>query len=237
MSSTTLDAYCQPDLVNEREVAAFLCHYPDFFERHPEILTELSIPHPDSGQAVSLLERQLTALRAQLSAERQDRTRLMARAEQNERLQNRLRNLFLVLSEVACLGELLSQVPTILVEEFSLACSSLRVLKTQAPDLDFAEIVPSNDVMAVILGRLETKGGFCDDRLPREAKDFLFGKQARMVESVAIVGILNQGGVLALGAREVDRYCPGMDTVFLEFAGSLVSATWRRVMSSSEGAK
>ena len=237
MNSTTSDAYCQPDLVNEQEVAAFLCRNPDFFERHPEILTELAIPHPDSGQAVSLLERQLTALRTQLSSERQHRTRLMARAEQNERLQERLRNLLLALSEVACPDELLSQVPTLLVEEFSLACSSLRVLKTQAPDLDFAEIVPPNDVMAVILDRLATKGGFCDDRLPCEAKDFLFGKQARMVESVAIVGILGQGGVLALGARERDRYCPGTDTVFLEFVGCLVSATWRRVMFSSESAK
>jgi hypothetical protein len=201
------------------------------------ILTELSIPHPDSGQAVSLLERQLTALRAQLSAERQHRTRLMERAEQNERLLERFRNLFLVLSEMASPDELLSQVPTILVEEFSLACGSLRVLKIEAPDLDFAEIVPPNDVMAVILGRLETDGGFCDDRLPNEVKDFLFGKQARMVESVAIVGILNQGGVLALGAREADRYCPGTDTAFLELVGSLVSATWRRVMLSPEGAK
>ena len=174
MSSTTLDAHCQPHLVNEREVIPFFCRYPNFVERHSEILTELSIPHPDSGQAASLLECQFTALRA---------------------------------------------------------------LKTQAPDLDFAEIVPLNDVMAVILGRLETKGGFCDDRLPSEAKDFLFGKQAKMVESVAIVGILNQSGVLALGAREADRYCPGTDTVFLEFVGSLVSATWRRVMSSSEGTK
>ena len=237
MNSTTPDTRRQPDLVNEREVAAFLCRYPDFFERYPEILTELSIPHPDSGQAVSLLERQLTALRAQLSAERQHRTQLMARAEQNERLQERLKNLFLVLSEVACPDELLSQVPTILVEEFSLACVSLRVLKTQVPDLDFAEFVLPNDVMAVILGRLETDGGFCDDRLPSEAKDFLFGKQARVVRSVAIVGILNQGGVLALGAREADRYRPGTDTVFLEFVGSLVSATWRRVMSSFQGVK
>ena len=237
MSSTTPDSRRQPDLVNEWEVAAFLCRHPDFFERHPEILTELSIPHPDSGQAVSLLERQLMALRAQLSAERQHRTRLMARAEQNERLQERLRNLFLVLSEVACPDELLSQVPTILVEEFSLVCVSLRILKTQVLDLDFAEIVLPNDVMAVILGRLETDGGFCDDRLPSEAKDFLFGKQASVVRSAAIVGILNQGGVLALGAREVDRYRPGTDTVFLEFVGSLVSATWRRVMSSFQGVK
>ena len=49
MSSTTLDAHCQPGLVDDREVAAFLCRYPDFFERHPEILTELSIPYPDSA--------------------------------------------------------------------------------------------------------------------------------------------------------------------------------------------
>jgi hypothetical protein len=237
MSSTTLDAHCQSGLVNEQEVAAFLCRYPDFFEHYPEVLTKLSIPHPESGQAVSLLERQLTALRAQLSAERQHRTRLVVRAEQNERLRERLRNLFLVLSEVACPDELLSQVPTILVEEFSLVSSSLRLLKSQAPDLDFAEIVPPNNVMAVILGRLETKGGFCDDQLSCEAKIFLFGKQATMVESVAIVGILSQGGVLALGAREADRYRPGTDTVFLEFAGSLVSATWRRVVCSSPGAK
>ena len=45
MNSTTLDARRQ-DLLNDREVAAFLCRNPDFFERHPEILTELSIPHP-----------------------------------------------------------------------------------------------------------------------------------------------------------------------------------------------
>ena len=55
MNSTTPDTRCQPDLVNEQEVAAFLCRNPDFFERHPEILTELSIPHPASGQSDALL--------------------------------------------------------------------------------------------------------------------------------------------------------------------------------------
>jgi hypothetical protein len=223
--------------VNEQEVAVFLNRYPDFFERHPEILTELLIPHPESGQAVSLLERQLVALRAQLSVERQHRKQLMARAEQNERLQKRLEKLFVALAEMACLKELLCQVPAMLAEDFSLACVSLRILKTQAPGLNFAEIVPPNDVMAVILGRLETNSGYCDDQLSSDTKDFLFGKQARLVQSAAIVGLLNRGGILALGAREADRYHPKTDTVFLECVGSLISATWRRALSSFQGAQ
>jgi hypothetical protein len=228
MSSTTPDLRRQPDLVNEREVVAFLCRYPDFFELHPEILIELSIPHPESGQAVSLLERQLTALRAQLSAERQHRIQLMARAEQNELLQRRLRTLFLALAEVVDIGQLLSQVPSILVQEFDLACVTLRVLQARAPSLEREEVVTINDAMQAILGRLESGGGFCDDQPPLELKHFLFGKQAKYVGSIAIVGILAQGGVLALGAREVERYRPGTDTTFLELVGEFISATCRR---------
>ena len=227
MSSTTPDARRQPDLVNEREVAGFLCRYPDFFECHPEVLTELSIPHPGSGQAVSLLERQLAALREQRSAQQQ-LEQLMLTAEQNEQLQGRLRTLFVALAEVADVGQLLSRVSSILTEEFDLACVTLRILQARAPSLEREELVTMNDAMQGILERLGSGGGFCDDQPPLELKHFLFGKKAKQVSSIAVVGILEQGGMLALGAREAERYRPGTDTTFLEFVGEFISATCRR---------
>ena len=85
-----------------------------------------------------------------------------------------------------------------------------------------------NDAMQAILDRLESGRGFCDDQPPLEWKRFLFGKKAKHVSSVAIVEILEQGGLLAFGAREAERYRPGTDTTFLEFVGALISATCRR---------
>jgi uncharacterized protein YigA (DUF484 family) len=43
-------------------VADYLKTNPDFFNTHPDLLLELSLPHP-TGQAVSLWERQNAALR------------------------------------------------------------------------------------------------------------------------------------------------------------------------------
>jgi uncharacterized protein YigA (DUF484 family) len=228
MSPIAPNARRRGDPIDESEVAAFLCRHPDFFERHPEILSELAIPHPDRGQAVSLLERQLAILRQQRSTQQQQLEQLILTAEQNEQLQERLRTLFLALAEVADVGQLLSQASSILMEEFDLVCVILRILQARAPNLDREEVVAMNDSMQAILNRLESAGGFCDDQLSLELKYFLFGEQARNVGSIAIVGILEQGGILALGAREPERYQPGTDTTFLKFVGAFISATCRR---------
>jgi len=48
--------------VSEEQVAAFLSANPDFFLDHQELLANLTLPH-QSGEAVSLLERQVSVLR------------------------------------------------------------------------------------------------------------------------------------------------------------------------------
>jgi hypothetical protein len=40
MSSTILDTCRQPDLVNELEVAVFLCRYPEILERQFDVFGE-----------------------------------------------------------------------------------------------------------------------------------------------------------------------------------------------------
>ncbi len=51
--------------IHAEDVANYLNRNREFFHVFPNLLNELSIPHPKSGQEVSLLERQVFQLREQ----------------------------------------------------------------------------------------------------------------------------------------------------------------------------
>ena len=50
------------ETLSDDDVVRYLRNHGDFFGRHPTLLTDLSLPH-DSGQAISLVERQVAILR------------------------------------------------------------------------------------------------------------------------------------------------------------------------------
>lgn len=52
--------------VKTEEIIDYLHSHPDFFVSHPEILTELRIPHDNIGQASSLIEYQVERLQDQI---------------------------------------------------------------------------------------------------------------------------------------------------------------------------
>src|ERR1044071_715031 len=62
--------------VEESTIADYLQGNPDFFERHATLLTKLNLPHNRGSSAISLVERQVAALR-----------------DKNEKLETRLREL------------------------------------------------------------------------------------------------------------------------------------------------
>jgi uncharacterized protein YigA (DUF484 family) len=49
--------------MTDDEVVRFLREHPDFFQQHPALFTELLLPDPHEGNAVSLVERQAVLLR------------------------------------------------------------------------------------------------------------------------------------------------------------------------------
>ena len=51
------------DALSADEVAAWLQRNPEFFESHRDMLSQLKLRHPHGGRAISLIERQVTALR------------------------------------------------------------------------------------------------------------------------------------------------------------------------------
>ena len=49
--------------MNPADVADWLSCHPEFFNDHPELLTELRIRVPRDGSAIPLIERQVLALK------------------------------------------------------------------------------------------------------------------------------------------------------------------------------
>jgi len=49
--------------MSAEDVARYLREHPEFFQDHPQLFTELLLPDPHEGQAISLAERQAALLR------------------------------------------------------------------------------------------------------------------------------------------------------------------------------
>lgn len=84
------------DPTMEQQIAEYLRAHPDFFNRHPDLIRELIIPH-GSGEVISLVERQMTALRADNRKLQQQFQDLVNRAQANESLNSRIHELALEL--------------------------------------------------------------------------------------------------------------------------------------------
>src|SRR5262245_9853300 len=79
-----------------REVIEFLRANPTFLDQHPQLLSQLTIPHA-SGDAVSLLERQVAVLREDNSRLKRQFDELIRHARHNEQLTQRIHALVLIL--------------------------------------------------------------------------------------------------------------------------------------------
>ena len=77
-------------------VSRYLLTHPDFFLRHPDVLRQIQVPH-GSGNAVSLVEKQVSLLREQNEQTQKRLYDLIEIARQNEELARRMHALALTL--------------------------------------------------------------------------------------------------------------------------------------------
>lgn len=222
-------------LDDEKEVVEFLRRRPDFFERNSHLLAELVIPHPTTGQAVSLLERQVAVLREQQTALRNQLGELVAAAKRNQQLQEKFHQFFVDLMAIKSVDALFSELPTQLVDRFGIDFAVIRVSRSALPNADRPELLDDEAPgLEATLSRMSSGRTVCDDRLPAEVLGLLFDSDASLVSSCALIPLLREsggdaGGVVALGSRDAARYVPACDTSFLDLAGALIDATLARL--------
>lgn len=205
-------------------VEDFLRQHPGFFLEHPQLLTEISIPHP-SGEAVSLIEHQVSTLREQNGQARRRFRELVSVAEENQRLIQRLHALSLRLMEAPGPEEIFHTLNETLRRDFNADEVVIRVFAEAAfLDQDSGEeFVGSTgiDTCADIIAGGQPVCG----RLPVKQAGLLFGERAEGIASAVLMPLGRHGwsGLLAIGSHDPSRYRPGMGLDLLSYLGDVAS--------------
>ena len=203
----------------EQTVIDFLRSHPDFFERNPRLLTEIQLPH-DTGEAVSLVKRQIETLRGETERYRERLESLIDVARENDDLNNRLHKLTLTLIDTLDFGEVLTVLQDRLQEDFGADAVELHIFSSVEASKE------TNPELDGFRGYVDAAEPFCG-RLPVEQLEYLFGADADRIESTALIPVTGEGllGLLAIGSQDPVRYHPEIGTVYLSRLGEIVSKT------------
>ena len=233
MSTQRKPDYLEED-ISEQTVKDYLQQHPDFFERNGALLSLMSVPH-GSGEAVSLVERQVSVLRQkELKLERQLKE-LIGVARDNDVLAAKMHELTLQLLAAQDLPMTIAAIEEGMRSGFG-ADQSILVLFGD-PDV-FAEVDGGRFFRVVEREAQELKpfDTFLSGKGPRcgqvrdSQREFLFPGDADEIGSVALVplGAKAQLGFLAIGSADADRFHPGMSIDFLARLGDLLAGALER---------
>lgn len=212
-------------IIDEPQILEFLRKNPDFFEHNSELLTELRLTHP-SGSAISLIERQVTALREQNEQLKGKLLNLVQVARDNDRLNERMHNLILDLLKAKTLAALLDSLSEHLHNEFStdaIAVHLTGINEARARETGARMLVQDDAFNNAFSAALDSGSPLCG-RLNETQNQTLFNEQAAAVESAAVLPLGDAAslGLLAIGSRDPNRFFPGMGTHFLCHLGELM---------------
>jgi len=174
MTDTQASDAVADDLIDEADVAAFLRDDAEFFERHPDLLTSLRLPHA-SGGTVSLVERQMDALRGEAAQLKQQIRDLVLLARDNEELNQRLHQLTLALIDAVDFGDVITLLEDHLHDQFRADAVELKLFSTT--DLD-EHGEATDPELAAFLDFFERNNPVCGP-LSEKQLDYLFGTKPR----------------------------------------------------------
>lgn len=211
--------------MNSEQVENYLMQHPEFFNEHLHLLEKMIIPHP-SGNAISLISKQLEIFRGKHHELENQLTTLIEIARSNDASFNRMHKLTLALLDAATLTEVTAKLELILAEYFLTDFVAIRIFgdpRNAEPGDLFIE--PTNENLEPFLNELSNQEPKCGRPTLAQAK-VLFGDSALDVKSSAIVPLVlaTDQGLLAIGSRQNDRFHYSMGNLFLNQMGEIVSA-------------
>lgn len=212
--------------MNASDVARYLNEHPDFLVEHGELFCRLTVPHPHGGQAISLAERQLHALREKIRLLEGKLAELLRFGEENDEIGEKVHRMTLALLEAGDYGGLRVALFENLRDGFSVPHFALRLWSGIRRDGDdFCEVSEALRLFAD-----ELRHPYCGPPTNLEILEW-FGEVGPHVRSVALIPLRRESqafGLLALGSEESERFYPEMGTLYLSRIGDLVASSLRR---------
>jgi uncharacterized protein YigA (DUF484 family) len=217
--------------ITEEDIAQFLIHTPDFFERHADLLGAVQLTSPHGGRAVSLQERQAEMLREKIKVLEQRLMEMMRHGNENmligDKLQRWARQLFLVARPVDLPAVLVSEMksPVQRAAGRAQAVGRGRGLRRRA-------LRPGRQRRRAQPGQSSLTTPYCGVNAGFDAVQWLDDPQA--AASLALIPLRAGAaapafGLLLLASPDSQRYQAGMATDFLERIAELASAALSRL--------
>ncbi len=212
------------DPLEPEQIEAWLREHPDFFESHPDLLAELSLPH-ESGSAISLVERQVAILRERNIDMRHRLSKLLDNARDNDKLFEKTKRLVLNLLEGQDMGDIIDALHYSFDKDFSIHFTSV-ILFGNAEKIPSsqARVVSIADAREHVGALLKNSRAVCGT-LGAKEQEFLFGEHASEIGSVAVVPLMHGSafGLLAIGNRDPQYYRSSMGTLFLGYIAEVLN--------------
>ena len=209
--------------MDANEIARYLQGHPEFFEHYAELLTQLTIPNPHDGRAVSITERQMGALREKVKQLEAKLAELIRFGEENDAISAKVHKLAVDLVAARDKQEAMVALQDHLGGSFAVPHVALR-LWGAAGSGDTPEFAPVSDEARQFAETLTHP--YCG---PGGGPDVIgwFGEAGSHVRSLAFLALREGGatfGLLVMGSEEQQRFYPGMGTLYLEQIGDMAAA-------------
>lgn len=212
------------------DVAQYLQEHPQFFEEYADMLSEIKIPQPYDGRAISISERQISTLREKNKLLQEKLHELINIGENNDTIGEKMHRLAVSLLEFNSVEELLHGLNYNLCEDFSIPHVVMRLwylndIKSNPKRPEFSSV--SKTVKTSVESMRKP---YCGPLVSDEIKPW-FGQDAKYLQSFSIIPLRRKRtiGLLVMGSPDAERFYPDMGTLYLERLGELVSSALARL--------
>lgn len=221
--------------LSEEQVVAYLQENPEFFRDHLGLLERMQIPHP-SGNAVSLIAKQLELFRSRHQEQENQLAALIDIARENDAAFNRMHELTLAMLEANSLEDAVANLSEVLAECFLTDFVAIKIIKDfSGSPISNIFVTPDEPSLKHFSAELAGNQPKCGRPSLAQAR-FLFGDAAVEVRSCAIIpmAFTRLEGLLAIGSRDEGRFHYSMGSLFLTQMSEIIGTRLISLLHHSE---
>jgi uncharacterized protein YigA (DUF484 family) len=209
------------------DVAQYLQDNPEFFESYSDMLSQISIPHPQGGRAIPIVERQVLTLRDKNRVLESKLAELIQFGEENDALAEKVHRLCVTMIRAKDVAGLIAALNLNLRDDFSVPHSTLRLWNVPLQPLsEFDRVDEDARTFADSLPR-----PYCGPANGIPVTSW-FGEAASHLRSLAAMPLRDEAslGLLVMASEDAHRFYPEMGTLYLERIADMLSAAIKRLL-------
>ena len=213
--------------LDPERVAAFLRDNPDFLDNRPDLLAELTFTHETPAGVSSLIERQISVLRAENQRYHEQLQALQQNQEASRTLIELGHQLALDMLTVGSTDTAIRDLFGFLEEHYAADGCHLFLFTATTPSttIDQVELRDRHDRLRLLLAELFNRKQPLLDSLQSEYLSLIFGERSESIRSTLLLPLTGQDweGLFVVGSGKRDRYRRGPELELLIFLARITA--------------